>query len=233
MHWGGRDSPSPQHPPPPPPAYGYGARLWQSPAAALRPARRPSSTKGSCPPFVIRHFTLGALRVLRVSMAKYLRIICAGRPTFGSVAPRQSKSVQVSPSQSKSVQVSPSQSNHAFGSGDGPSPQHPPPTAMDRGCGKAQPQHSILPGAPAQRKASGPPHSSFVIRHFPLGVLCVHLWLKKGFGNQSNPVQPSQTMHTGKRTATPDGIVPQFEPHYHRPGGEAPVESRKRYELSA
>jgi len=144
MHWGGGDSPSPQHPPPPPPVYGYGPRLWQSPAAALRPARRSSSTKGSRHP--IRHFTLGALRVLRASVAKNLRIICAGRPTFGSVALRQSNPVQVSPTQS----------NHAY-------------RKTNRNI-----QHS-----------------------------------------------------------TPDGIVPQFEPHYHRPGGEAPVESRKRYELSA
>jgi len=83
---------------------------------------------------------------------------CATRPSGTADLPlhslghhRQLRPFVFGPPESAGqIQPSPTQSNHARG-GDSLSPQHPrapsrpdlPPAALDRGCGKAQPQHSL------------------------------------------------------------------------------------------
>ena len=82
---------TPRHLPPRPAAYGYGLRLWQSPAAALRPARHLNLNENSRDP--IRHSSF-VIRLQKkfpridplVNRISNLRFICAARPMLGSVA---------------------------------------------------------------------------------------------------------------------------------------------------
>jgi len=78
LEWGG-DSLSPQHPPPPPPGpdlppCGDGPRLWQRPAAALRPARHPNPNEDFHHAIVRPSFSFVIQLAGRASALSYLKL---------------------------------------------------------------------------------------------------------------------------------------------------------------